>query len=113
MIAIRFYLDENAPVAIAEQLKRRHIEAITVRDLKELGDKRCKPSLTINCDGLCTVLHTMLISLCWQQVVPNMRELFSDSRKSIQLGIGCVFCRNSMQRFRPKIFVIACNFCKN
>jgi hypothetical protein len=38
MVAIRFYLDENVPVSIAEQLKQRHIEAITVRDLDELGD---------------------------------------------------------------------------
>jgi hypothetical protein len=38
MAAIRFYLDENVPVAIAEQLKRRHIDVFTVRDLGELGD---------------------------------------------------------------------------
>jgi hypothetical protein len=38
MAAIRFYLDENVPVAIADQLKRRNIEAVTVRDLDELGD---------------------------------------------------------------------------
>ena len=30
---VRFYLDENVQVAIAEQLKRRGIDAITVRDL--------------------------------------------------------------------------------
>jgi hypothetical protein len=36
--ALRFYLDENLPVAIAAQLKRRGIEAITVRDLGKLGD---------------------------------------------------------------------------
>ncbi len=33
-----FYLDENLPVAIAEQLKQRGIEAVTVRDLGRLGD---------------------------------------------------------------------------
>jgi hypothetical protein len=38
MAAIRFYLDENVPVAIADQLRRRNIEAFTVRDLGELGD---------------------------------------------------------------------------
>lgn len=35
---IRFYLDENVPIAVATQLKRRHIEAVTVRDLGLLGD---------------------------------------------------------------------------
>ena len=35
---IRFYLDENVPIAVATQLKRRGIEAVTVRDLGLLGD---------------------------------------------------------------------------
>ncbi len=35
---VRFYLDENVQVAIAEQLKRRGIEVVTVRDLDTLGD---------------------------------------------------------------------------
>lgn len=35
---LRFFLDENVPVAVAEQLRRRGIEAITVRDLGLLGD---------------------------------------------------------------------------
>ncbi len=38
MAALRFYLDENIQVVIAEQLKRRGIEAVTVRDLGLLGD---------------------------------------------------------------------------
>ncbi len=36
---VRFYLDENVQVAIAEQLKRRGIEAVTARDLGSLGDE--------------------------------------------------------------------------
>ena len=36
---VRFYLDENVQVVVAEQLKRRGIEAITVRDLNLLGDE--------------------------------------------------------------------------
>lgn len=36
---VRFYLDENVQVAIAEQLKRRAIEVLTVRDLDLLGDE--------------------------------------------------------------------------
>ena len=36
---VRFYLDENVQVAIAEQLKRRGIEVVTVRDLELLGDE--------------------------------------------------------------------------
>lgn len=34
---IRFYLDENVPVAVAYQLRRRGIDAVTVRDLGLLG----------------------------------------------------------------------------
>lgn len=37
MAGIRFYLDENLPVAVAEQLRRRGIDAVTVRDLGLLG----------------------------------------------------------------------------
>ena len=36
--AIRFYLDENMPVDVAEQLRRRGIDAVTVRDLGLLGE---------------------------------------------------------------------------
>ena len=39
MAALRFYLDENIPVAIAEQLKRRGIDVVTVRDLELLGEE--------------------------------------------------------------------------
>ena len=35
---IRFYLDENVPVAVAAQLQRRGVDAVTVRDLGFLGD---------------------------------------------------------------------------
>lgn len=35
---IQFYLDENMQVAIADQLKRRDIEVITVRDLGIRGE---------------------------------------------------------------------------
>ncbi len=35
---IRFYLDENVPVAIADQLQKRQIEAVTARSLGVLGD---------------------------------------------------------------------------
>ena len=34
----RFYLDENMPIELARQLRRRGIDAITVRDLDKLGD---------------------------------------------------------------------------
>lgn len=36
--SIRFYLDEQMPVVIAEELKRRGIDAVTVRDLQLRGD---------------------------------------------------------------------------
>lgn len=38
MAPIRFYLDENMPVAVATQLARLGIEAVTVRDLGLRGD---------------------------------------------------------------------------
>ncbi len=34
----RFYLDENVQIAIAEQLRRRNIEVVTVRELELLSD---------------------------------------------------------------------------
>lgn len=37
-VPVRFYLDENVPVAVATQLQRRGVEAVTVRDLGLLGD---------------------------------------------------------------------------
>lgn len=36
---VRFYLDENVQIVIAEQLKRRGIDIVTVRDLDLLGDE--------------------------------------------------------------------------
>ncbi len=36
--AIRLYLDENVPVVIAPQLRRKGIDVVTVRDLGRLGD---------------------------------------------------------------------------
>ena len=38
MSEIRFYMDENMDPTIAEQLVRRGIDAVTVRELGELGD---------------------------------------------------------------------------
>jgi hypothetical protein len=35
---VRFYLDENVQVVIAEQLQRRGIDVVTVRDLGLLGE---------------------------------------------------------------------------
>lgn len=39
--ALRFYLDENVPVAVADQLRQRGITVVTVRDLALLGDSIC------------------------------------------------------------------------
>ncbi len=39
MADVRFYLDENVQVAVAEQLERRGIDAVTVRSLNLLGDE--------------------------------------------------------------------------
>lgn len=36
--SIQFYLDEQMPVVIAEQLKRKGIDAVTVKDLQVRGD---------------------------------------------------------------------------
>jgi predicted nuclease of predicted toxin-antitoxin system len=35
---IRYYLDENVPVVIADQLRRKGIDVVTVRDIGRLGD---------------------------------------------------------------------------
>lgn len=35
---IRFYLDENVPIAVAAQLRLRGIDVVTVRDLGLLGE---------------------------------------------------------------------------
>ena len=53
---IRFYLDENVPVVVASQLRRRAIDAVTVRDLALLGDSdlnHLKRATEMNC-VLCT-----------------------------------------------------------
>ena len=39
MTVPRFYLDENVQVVIAQQLRKRGIDAVTVRDLGTLGDE--------------------------------------------------------------------------
>ncbi len=38
MADVRFYLDENVQIVVAEQLQRRGIMAVTVRSLNFLGD---------------------------------------------------------------------------
>lgn len=39
MADVRFYLDENVQLAIADQLQRRGIDVVTVRSLELLGDE--------------------------------------------------------------------------
>ncbi len=39
MADVRFYLDENVQIVVAEQLQRRGISAVTVRSLNLLGDE--------------------------------------------------------------------------
>lgn len=53
---VRFYLDENVPVAIAEQLHRRGIDAITARDLGLLGESDINHLKRASAEGrvLCT-----------------------------------------------------------
>ena len=36
---LRYYLDENVPTDVAEQLKLNMIDAISVRDVAQLGDE--------------------------------------------------------------------------
>jgi hypothetical protein len=35
---LRYYMDENVPTAVAEQLRLNSIDAISVHDLEQLGD---------------------------------------------------------------------------
>jgi hypothetical protein len=53
---VRFYLDENMPVAVAEQLQRRGIDAVTVRDLELLGESDINHLIRATTEGrvLCT-----------------------------------------------------------
>ncbi len=53
---VRFYLDENMQVAIADQLRRRHIEVVTVLDLGLLGDDDINHLMRASIEGyvLCT-----------------------------------------------------------
>ena len=55
-MALRFYLDENLPVEIARQLRVRGIDAVTVRDLRRLGDSDENHLQRATTDGrvLCT-----------------------------------------------------------
>ncbi|MCC6615810.1 MAG: DUF5615 family PIN-like protein [Anaerolineae bacterium] len=39
MAALRFYVDENLQVAIAEQLRQRGVDVVTVRELHFWGDE--------------------------------------------------------------------------
>ncbi len=39
MSKIRFYFDENVNPEVAKQLKQKGVEAVSVRDLQQLGDK--------------------------------------------------------------------------
>jgi predicted nuclease of predicted toxin-antitoxin system len=39
MAIVRFYLDENVQLAVAEQLRRHGVDVVTVRDLDALGDE--------------------------------------------------------------------------
>jgi hypothetical protein len=39
MADVRFYLDENVQLAVAEQLRRHSIQVVTVRDMELLGDE--------------------------------------------------------------------------
>ena len=56
MARIRFYLDENVPIVVAEQLRRRGIDAVTVRDLGLLGQSDINHLLLARNSGqvLCT-----------------------------------------------------------
>lgn len=55
-VQIQFYLDENVPLAIAEQLRRRGITAITTHDLGLLGESDQNHLYRANQEGwvLCT-----------------------------------------------------------
>jgi predicted nuclease of predicted toxin-antitoxin system len=70
----RFYLDENLQVAIAEQLRRRGIDAVTARDLDTLSDSDINHLKRATQMGyvLCTY-DTDYVQLATQ--VLNMQEL--------------------------------------
>ena len=55
-LALRFILDENMPVELANQLNQRRIDTLTVRDLGKLGED--DPPLLIYASELGRVLCT-------------------------------------------------------
>ncbi len=55
MAELRFYLDENLPVAIAAQLLSRGVVVVTVRDLGLLGDTDANHLNARSAYGLCAL----------------------------------------------------------
>ncbi len=60
--AIRLYFDEGVQVAVAQQMRSRGIDAVTVRDLGLLGDTDINHLLRASAMGrvLCTFDHDFL-----------------------------------------------------
>ena len=111
MAAIRFYLDENVPVAIAEQLKRHHIEVFTVRDPGELGDNDESHLSRATAMGCVLCTHDADFVMLATSVVGHVGIVFGQQEKHT-IGVGCAYCRVSTPRMSQKIFSIAFNFCE-
>lgn len=84
---VRFYLDENVQVAIAEQLQRRQIEVVTVRDLKLLGEADQNHLALATSMAMCFA-PTIQITSNLLNMNCNMPELFWVSSTSTVLATG-------------------------
>ena len=88
MARIRFFLDENIPIAVAEQLRRRGVDAVTVRDMGLLGDSDPNHMSRASEMGRVFCTHdTDIIELAIAGVEHAGIVLGSSTSKI--LGIGC------------------------
>ena len=85
---IRYYLDENVPVAVAAQLHNRGIDAVTVRDLRLFGDsdsnhlQRAADMQRVLC---------MLTTWSWLRLVSLMRASSLANNTNMTSEIGYSF----------------------
>ena len=57
MAGVRFYLDENVQIAVADQLRRRGIEVVTALSLEQLGDEDINHLARATAMGYCLCTH--------------------------------------------------------
>jgi predicted nuclease of predicted toxin-antitoxin system len=88
--SIHFYLDENVPVAVANQLKRRHIAVVTARDLEALGESDASHLHRAVVMGAVFCTHDAdFVDIAAQGISHTVLCLANSI--NMALAIGCVF----------------------